>query len=159
MIVGQDPCPCGSGARYDQCCQPYLADRAQPPTAVALMRSRYTAYVVGNHGHLLRTWHPSTRPATLDLTGQPPWCRLDILRTEEGRQGDDRGLVEFVATARAGRQVRRLREISRFVREAGRWLYVAGDLVEDPAFAAGSVGRNDPCPCTSGRKFKKCCGR
>ncbi|WP_310600456.1 YchJ family metal-binding protein [Desulfobulbus sp.] len=156
------PCPCGSGLGYGQCCGPLLAGRARARTAEALMRSRYTAFVERNQAHLERTWHPSTRPADLALATQPNWCGLRIVATERGGEDDDQGLVEFVATALAGTEVITLHERSRFVREEGQWLYVAGRIVEPdqgPAACGGRIGRNDPCCCGSGRKFKKCCGR
>ncbi len=124
------------------------------------MRSRYCAYVLGDIPYVLRTWHPSTRPAAIDPAAIPDWCGLDILRTEQGQAGDDQGIVEFRATALLQGKVFILHEVSRFVREAGQWLYVAGDITADSAqagSAAPKAGRNAPCPCGSGKKFKKCC--
>lgn len=126
------------------------------------MRSRYTAYAERNISYLLRTWHPSTRPSVLDPATIPNWCGLQIVRTERGREDDGEGIVEFVATALMRNTLCTLHEISRFVRETGEWLYVTGDLLEDgkPAeIRPNKTGRNDPCPCGSGKKFKKCCGR
>lgn len=126
------------------------------------MRSRYTANIEKNVGYLLQTWHPSTRPSVLDPATIPNWCGLQIVRTERGREDDDEGIVEFVATALVRNKRCTLHEVSRFVREAGQWLYVTGDLLGDSEQAeirAGKTGRNDPCPCGSGKKFKKCCGR
>ena len=113
----QRPCPCGTGATYDACCGPLLANAEQASSPERLMRSRYTAHVVGNADHLFRTWHPRTRPddVTPDQTTQ--WTGLEILRTE----GDT---VEFVATRVGGR----MHEISRFEQRAGRWVYVDGDV-------------------------------
>lgn len=156
------PCPCGSGTAYGRCCGPLLAGQERARTAAALMRSRYTAFAEKNGAYLLQTWHPSTRPAELDLAGQPEWCGLRIVATERGGETDGAGLVEFVATALAGAKVLALHERSRFVREDGQWLYVSGQTIGKGARSAvgvGTVGRNDPCPCGSGRKFKKCCGR
>ena len=89
------------------------------------MRSRYSAYVLGLADYLLATWHPSTAPGELDL---PPlkWLGLD-LRT--ARTTGDAGVVEFVARCRDGGRARRLHEISRFVREAGRWYYIDGRIM------------------------------
>lgn len=91
------------------------------------MRSRFSAFATGGpemEGYLLATWHPSTRPTTLELDGSTRWRRLDVVRTEAGGPFDDRGIVEFAAhyTDDDGRGV--MRETSRFVREDGRWLYV-----------------------------------
>ena len=124
------------------------------------MRSRYTAYVFRNVEYLLGTWHASTRPAGIDPTVIPQWCGLQIVRTEAGSGDDDQGVVEFKAFARTGEKVFTLHEVSRFLREDGQWLYVDGDMQAEPSPGArvGKVGRNEPCPCGSGKKFKKCCG-
>jgi len=126
------------------------------------MRSRYTAFVERDRAYLVRTWHPSTRPSDLAVEVQPDWRGLRIVATEQGRVDDGEGMVEFVATALAGSDVLTLHERSRFVREDGQWLYVAGQNLESgqgPAARDGKIGRNDPCPCGSGRKLKKCCDR
>lgn len=155
-------CPCGSGIPYAVCCEPLLSGHTQAATAEALMRSRYTAYAERNIGYLLRTWHPSTRPSVLDPATMPDWCSLEIVRTERGGAGDEEGLVEFVATALLGKRLCKLHEASRFVREGGQWYYLDGDMTgagESVEADTAKVGRNDPCSCGSGRKFKKCCGR
>ena len=95
MITEKTPCPCGSGLPNDRCCGPLLAGTRQAATAEALMRSRYTAYCTGDTAYVLRTWHPSTRPATLDTDDQPQWRWLEIIRTAEGGQADDKGVVEL----------------------------------------------------------------
>lgn len=161
-VATDRPCPCCSGAFYGQCCQGVLSGLKQADTAEALMRSRYCAYVTGDGAYVRRTWHPSTRPAAVDIETTTPWCGLDILRTEQGRAEDEVGLVEFRATARTPRQTTVLHEVSRFAKVDGQWLYVDGDMVAADRVAgpsAGKVGRNAPCPCGSGRKFKKCCGQ
>ena len=150
-------CPCGSGQGYADCCGPYLSGAAQPPTALALMRSRYTAYARRDAAYLLASWHPDTRPAALDFSHDATeWAGLAIVRQEAGAAGDAEGVVEFVAACRQGGMTRRLRESSRFVKEAGVWLYWDGILAPD--VPAAKPGRNDPCPCGSGQKYKKCCG-
>lgn len=125
------------------------------------MRSRYTAYVVKDVGYLLRTWHPSTRPADLDPATIADWQSLQIIRTEKGLATDNEGIVEFIATALSQQKILSLHEVSRFVKEDGHWFYVDGDIKKNSppaAHAAKKAGRNDPCPCGSGKKFKKCCG-
>jgi SEC-C motif-containing protein len=147
---------------YRQCCEAVLSGRKRAATAEALMRSRYSAYVAGELDYLLRTWHPSTRPPALDADSITNWCGLEIIRTEQGQAEDAAGLVEFRATAGSLHQISVLHEVSRFVQEAGQWLYVDGDIIAEPPRAgrpASKVGRNDSCPCGSGKKFKKCCGR
>jgi SEC-C motif domain protein len=146
-----------SGFLYDYCCGAVLSGRKNAATAEDLMRSRYSAYVLGDASYLMRTWHSSTRPVDMDPATFPNWCGLEIIRTEKGRADDEEGVVEFKARAISRKKMIELHEVSRFVKEAGQWLYVAGDICEDGP-GAGDVGRNSPCPCGSGRKFKKCCG-
>ncbi len=124
-----EPCPCGSGAGYAGCCGRYHAGEQalQAPTAEALMRSRYSAYVRGLRDYLLATWHPSTRPAHLDP--DPPGLRWLGLEVKSHRQqDDDHATVHFVARHKQGGRAERLQETSRFVRENGRWIYVDGDV-------------------------------
>jgi SEC-C motif-containing protein len=120
-------CPCGSGRPLAECCGPYLAGSALPPDAEALMRSRYSAYVLGDAAYLLATWHPDTRPASLDLDQGPPakWLGLAVKRHEDS--GDGRAVVEFVARYKIGGRAHRLHESSRFVHEGGRWWYLDGE--------------------------------
>ncbi len=152
-------CPCGSGAGLDTCCGPIVAGAAAR-TAQALMRSRYTAHVIGDFGHLERTHAPETR-GTFDRTaaaGAIEWTGLEILASSGGGETDDTGTVEFAARFAQGGRAHVLHELSRFRRELGRWVYVDG--LSNPGAAPrgrGKVGRNDPCPCGSGKKYKKCC--
>jgi SEC-C motif domain protein len=122
----ESDCPCGSGMRYDQCCGPLHTGIATAPTALQLMRSRYSAFAVSDEAYLLATWHPTTRPASLDLDSTLKWRRLQILGLTGGTEQDDTGTVEFVAhywdTAR--NQYGRQHENSRFTCQDRRWLYV-----------------------------------
>lgn len=122
-----DPCPCGSGRPYTACCGPCHAG-TPAATAEALMRSRYSAYVLGLADYLLATWHPDTRPASLDLAadGNTKWLGLEV---KNHRSLDaDHATVEFVARYRIAGRGQRLHEQSRFVRENGCWLYVDGNF-------------------------------
>jgi SEC-C motif domain protein len=122
-------CPCQSGHAYAQCCAPLHRGEAIAETAEALMRSRYSAYVRGDADYLLATWHASTRPATLDSSDAAAtrWLGLDVRRHE--RHDSGHATVEFVARYRiAGAPAVRLHEVSRFVREDGRWFYVDGEF-------------------------------
>lgn len=154
-------CHCNSGRPYAECCEPLLSGDHAALTAEALMRSRYTAYVVRDIAYLLRSWHPSTRPDKIDPAAILEWRGLHIVSTEKGMEGDDEGVVEFKATSFSQKNPWELHEVSRFVKEDGQWLYVDGDIKNDPppvAKRTPKVGRNDPCHCGSGKKFKKCCG-
>ncbi|CUA82158.1 Uncharacterized conserved protein YchJ, contains N-and C-terminal SEC-C domains [Gulbenkiania indica] len=125
-------CPCGRPVPFDACCGRYLPPEAAPaPTAEALMRSRYTAYVMGNEPYLMATWHATTRPERLGLADEqsrPRWLGLSIVRSEGGQNTDTHGLVEFVARYKIQGRAFRLHETSRFLKEDGRWWYVDGDL-------------------------------
>jgi SEC-C motif-containing protein len=122
------PCPCGGG-RYAACCGRWIATGVPAPSAEALMRSRYTAFVLDAREHLLATWHPRTRPATIEAP-EPGlrWLGLEVRRYE--RQDADHATVEFVARSKLGGRAHRLHETSRFVREEGRWTYLDGDFPE-----------------------------
>lgn len=106
------------------CCGAYLLDGVLAPDAQALMRSRYSAFVLGHQGYLLATWHPDTRPATLELDAHAQWLGLQV--RDYQALDDDHAEVEFVARYRLGGKAVRLHECSRFVREAGVWFYVDG---------------------------------
>jgi SEC-C motif domain protein len=125
----QQTCPCGSGTSYDACCGRLHRGAAQAVSAEELMRSRYAAYAVGHGDHLFRTWHPRTRPAdpAMQAEGGLTWRGLEILDTVGGGQDDETGEVEFLARYRAGAVDGVLHERSRFVRRAGRWVYLDGD--------------------------------
>ena len=128
-IAPDDPCPCGSGDRFDGCYRPLL--RGGPaPTAELLMRSRYTAFVVGDTRHLVATWHPRTRPDDLTLDPAQRWIGLEIIDAVGGGQGDEDGVVEFRARWRHGRHQGELHERSWFVRRGGRWVYLDGTVDE-----------------------------
>lgn len=121
-------CPCGSGKSYPDCCTRYVDGSEAAPNAEALMRSRYTAYTSQREDYLLATWHASTRPSSLGFADEPPtkWIGLDVKRHEQ--QDADHATVEFVARYKVNGRAHRLHEVSRFVREAGQWFYVDGDL-------------------------------
>jgi SEC-C motif-containing protein len=129
------------------------------------MRSRYSAYVVHAIDYLGETLHPDhrgdwDRDATRKWAESSEWLGLSIVSTEQGRENDKEGWVEFNAAFRSEGEVQRHTERSRFRRAQGRWYYVDGDLPKPQTqrHEGPRVGRNDPCPCGSGRKFKKCCG-
>lgn len=124
-------CPCGSSNRFDDCCGRYLDQGQCAPTAEALMRSRYTAYVLGREAYLMESWSPATRPETLNLQdgSATKWIGLEVKRHE--LQDSTQAIVEFVARCKLNGRAHRLHEISRFVYEDGRWFYVDGDMKPD----------------------------
>jgi SEC-C motif-containing protein len=141
-----------------------VLDGVPAETAEALMRSRYTAYVRGAIDYLIDTHDASTR-GEVDRAGitswsrQTEWLGLEVLDTVRGGASDGEGIVEFIARGRSGGQPFEHRERSHFRRRDGRWFYVDGKQIREPTRVTTQVGRNDPCPCGSGMKYKRCHGR
>ncbi len=162
------PCPCASGAPEHLCCGPIVAGRAAH-TALELMRSRYTAYVRGAIDHIVASNAPETR-ATVNRDEAVRWSKntqwrgLEIVAHEGGGASDATGTVEFIARGTSQNIPFAQHERSRFRKDAGdgRWYYVDGDILPNvpvpSAKALATAGRNDACPCGSGKKFKKCHG-
>ncbi|GAA4898019.1 YchJ family protein [Tessaracoccus lubricantis] len=119
------PCPCDTGKPYERCCGRFHGGRPAP-TAVALMRSRYSAFALGLGDYLLETWHPTTRPPSLDLDATTRWTGLTIEGTEAGQAWDTTGVVQFAAAWSTPEGDGVLRERSRFTLVDGRWYYVDG---------------------------------
>ena len=119
-------CPCRKkreAETYAECCEPYHKGGEAAPTAEALMRSRYSAFALKDAAYLIATWHKSTRPSRIDFTPDQEWS---VLRIVSAAEQEDRATVEFVARSRIGRRIHELHEVSRFVREQGRWFYIDG---------------------------------
>ncbi len=120
-------CPCGSGALYQDCCEPYHLSLSAP-NAEKLMRSRYSAYVLGLEEYLLNTWHPNTRPQALNLKqDRTQWLGLEVKRFDPN---DEQAIVEFIARYKINGKAGKMQETSRFKRIATRWFYVDGDFTE-----------------------------
>jgi SEC-C motif domain protein len=117
-------CPCSSGLPYAECCGP-LHDGAAAPTAERLMRSRYSAFALGEADYLLTSWHPSTRPESIDLNPDQQWLSLEIVGRTGGGMLDTEGTVEFRARYRFEGDRYEQVENSRFVRVDKRWVYLA----------------------------------
>ena len=155
------PCPCGSGSNYELCCEPALTGSTPAPTAEKLMRSRFTAHVAQDYVYLHRTHRPTAHLPFVedpDDLGPMQWTKLVVHSHEPGKIPDT-AFVEFSAffTDEAGEHV--IQEKSEFVRVDGRWLYTRAVRAGPAPFksAAPKAGRNDPCPCGSGKKYKHCC--
>lgn len=151
-------CPCGSGLQYNACCLPYLQRTVPAPTPEALMRSRYCAYVNHDVDYLIATWDPALQPeqwrnAIEQSCRETHWQGLNVLGCASGSHTEE-GYVEFAARfadTAAPERIALMRERSRFLRRHDRWYYVDGVHLQ--------TGRNDRCPCGSGKKYKLCCGR
>ncbi|MFI2287911.1 YchJ family protein [Streptomyces niveus] len=124
------PCLCGLPASYGECCGRFHATTAAAPTAERLMRSRYSAFAVGNEPYLLSSWHPATRPTRVDLDPAMRWAGLEILATTEGSAFHTTGTVTFRARYTRRGEEGALHERSRFERHEGAWVYVDGTFVE-----------------------------
>lgn len=154
-------CPCQSGQKYVDCCDPYLAAKTTPPTAEALMRARYTAHHQYNFEFVKATIHPDARAQYFEWEvaewgERAKWTGLTIEETEGGGSDDSEGVVQFVAEYELDGDSHRLHERSFFAKHDGLWYYTHGVV---PQASSKKVGRNEPCPCGSGKKYKKCCGK
>ncbi|MDC7226366.1 MAG: YchJ family protein [Spirochaetales bacterium] len=156
-----EKCPCGSGKTYAECCEPYVRGKKLAPGPEELMRSRYTAYVKQEIDYIVDTHNPVRihrldRDATEKWAAESEWLGLEIMRTETN---GDEGVVEFVAKFKQDGVEYDHHEVSNFVKTDDEWFFDDGytpsaTVVRD----SPKVGRNDPCPCGSGKKYKKCCG-
>ena len=155
-------CACGSGAAFEACCGRYIEGKQPAPTAEALMRSRYTAFTRAAVDYVLETHSAKTREevsreAIEAWAKGSEWLGFELLGTEEGGPTDEHGVVRFRARYRQNGRIFEHLEIAEFQKEDGAWRFVTS--VTPPAQRdAPKVGRNDPCPCGSGKKHKKCCG-
>ena len=156
-----DECPRGSGALLEVCCGPIVDGKMLALTAEALMRSRYTAFVLGDLAHIERTYarekHGLGKGSSLERDIE--WVKLEILDKVGGGEEAATGIVEFAAHYHLNGRKGIHHERSNFRRDRGFWTYVDGEGLENAEVANIKIGRNAPCPCGSGKKFKKCCGK
>lgn len=158
-------CPCGSGKEFSACCEPYVKGIEAAPTAEALMRSRYSAYVKEEIQYLKDTLTKAqqsdfSNEDTRKWAKESKWLGLEIQKTEEGGPDDSRGLVEFEAHFETNGEKQTHHETAVFEKEGKNWLY-SGTIApqgETVRRTEPKIGRNEPCPCGSGKKYKRCCG-
>jgi len=165
MVTDPD-CPCGSKRPFSSCCEPYITGKADAPTAEALMRARYSSYATGRIDFIESSQAPEgresfDRDSAAKWSKESTWLGLRIVAAKDGQPGDDAGVVNFIAAYSQKGEEYEHHEIARFRREGGRWLFVDGESPKPKAETNPhrSIGRNDPCHCGSGKKFKKCHGR
>lgn len=158
-------CHCGSGKDYSECCEKLIRGKGSAVTAEELMRARYSAFVECEIDFILSTAspdqpNPMTREAVKKWAENTEWKGLEILKTEKGGADDSDGIVEFKAYSAVDNTMQAHHERARFVKKGKKWLFEDGEPVapEQIKREAPKTGRNDPCPCGSGKKFKKCCG-
>jgi SEC-C motif-containing protein len=157
-------CHCGSGIAYSNCCEPFITGAQQAETAEQLMRSRYAAYVEVRMDFIFETTHPDHRQGydhagTKEWAEKSEWLGLEIIDTIRGGVEDAVGQVEFIARFRDKGEQREHHENAQFVKENDHWFFTEGSMVKPKPLTVNKVGRNDPCLCGSGIKYKKCCGR
>lgn len=157
-------CPCSSKIDYADCCGPRHSGEKPAETAEALMRSRYAAFAKQEIGYLMSTVHPdfsddANEEDTRNWAARAHFTGLTIKRTEKGGVDDDEGIVEFVARYTDQGREAVYHEVGNFKKHEGRWYFTEGyePKPETIRRALPKVGRNDPCPCGSGKKYKKCC--
>lgn len=157
-------CPCGSGTRYSECCEQVISGVKPANTAEQLMRARYSAYVLAKMDFIFESTHPDHRQ-DYDHAGTKTWAEtaewqgLEIISTNKGQDSDSVGEVEFVARFIEKGDNREHREAGQFKRKDGQWYFTEGHMVRSKPLAVTKIGRNDPCTCGSGLKYKKCCGK
>ncbi len=158
-------CPCGSEKSFEACCEPLLKGERSAQTAEELMRSRYTAYVKSEGDYILETTHPDQREqidkkSILDWSKNSEWLKLELIDTSQGGAEDSEGHIEFIAHYRKKGVKNEHHEIAQFLKKDDKWYFNDGQAPTPVQVVRTSpkVGRNNPCPCGSGKKFKKCCG-
>ena len=159
-------CPCLSDLEYKDCCGLFHRGERDAATAEELMRSRYSAYAMQEIDYLIETTSPSQRKyhdreSLQTWAEDTKWKKLEIVETREGTSEDSKGHVEFIAYYEENKKDKIHHELSLFKKIKGKWYYHNGRMLANQTMIREQpkVGRNDPCPCGSGKKYKKCCGR
>lgn len=157
-------CPCGSGNPYSKCCEQIISGGRPATTAEQLMRARYSAYVFAKMDFVFESTHPDHREGydhdgTKKWAETADWLGLEIIDTSRGGAEDSVGEVEFIARFSENGNNREHHEAGQFERKDGLWYFTEGQMVRPKPLTVTKVGRNDPCTCGSGLKYKKCCGK
>jgi len=142
-------CPCQSGKKFSVCCQPIIQGKQKATTALQLMRSRFSAFTLGEIQYLLDSWHPDFRTNSLDLDPSIHWVKLEIIDSSQS-------MVHFRAYSLITDQVNILEEKSQFEKIENQWYYRTGDIIPTQPY---KIARNSRCLCGSGKKFKQCCDK
>jgi len=151
-------CPCASGKALNECCRPFIKGLALPKQAESLMRSRYSAYVLGEFQYIYDTYTTdSQKSLSVDdiqaSAANTRWCRLEVVNTSNEA---NEAFVEFIAYYVVDGNAFAMHERSRFLKERQQWLYASGEMLANTGKI--DIGRNEKCLCASGKKFKRCCG-
>lgn len=160
----QQQCNCGSGKPLAQCCLPIIEGQTPARTPEELMRARFTAHAIKNYPFLVESVHPDHREGVSveelnEWSAKIDWEELEVHSATPG-ETEDQGEVSFSAYYSINGTPQELREDAAFARENGRWYYVDGHVHGREPYVREQprIGRNEPCPCASGKKYKKCCG-
>ena len=160
-----EQCPCGTGKTYAECCEPVIKGVRPAQSAEELMRSRYSAYAKVETDYIFETTHPKHREG-YDVAGTKEWAEsaewqsLEIVSVKGGTEADTTGEVEFIARYSEKGEPKVHHELALFKKEKDVWFFTDGKAVtQKPVVRAPKIGRNDPCSCGSGQKYKKCCGK
>jgi SEC-C motif-containing protein len=163
MTEDNKTCPCGSGASFAECCEPVINGTREPETAEELLRARYSAFATHTIDFIVDSTHTRARKdIDLDFIREwsetSTWNGLEIIDTKH--VSDNKTVISFEARFTQNGEDHRHREKSLFEREDGEWRFVTGDELKNPTvrYETPPPGRNDPCPCGSGKKYKKCHG-
>ncbi|MBT3984111.1 MAG: YchJ family protein [Bacteriovoracaceae bacterium] len=157
-------CYCGSSKEFEKCCSPYISGAENAPTAEATMRARYSAFASGSIDFVEKTHHPKSddefdREETESWAKNSDWQGLKIIEVNQGSATDTKGTVEFVASYSNSGAALDHHELATFEKIDGMWFFEDGKVFHSPLKrSAPKLGRNDPCSCGSGKKFKRCCG-
>lgn len=156
-------CPCGNETPYSNCCEPIISGKKPAETPEQLMRARYSAHVMVEIDFLIESIHPDHREGlghkeTKNWAENSEWYGLEIISTAGGGEKEKTGEVEFVVNFRDKQGRRSHHERAQFLRQRKKWFFTEGTMVKAAPAIAEKIGRNDPCPCGSGSKYKKCCG-
>ncbi len=156
-------CHCGREKAYEDCCGAIISGKKKALIAEDLMRSRYSAHVEVETDYIVNTFAMETRPVNereeiKAWASETQWEYLEVISTKDGLETDSTGYVEFKAWFREQGKPDFIHENSFFRKENDHWYYVSGEVPKAlPVISNKTVGRNDPCPCGSGKKYKKCC--
>lgn len=164
--MNENLCPCGSGKTFEDCCKGIIDGSRKAITAEDLMRARYSAYATGAIDFIMNSTLPEERKncdrKEIELwSKESEWEGFQLISSEAGGATDEEGKIEFVATYKTRGQTIDHHEISTFKKIGQTWFFADGKMVTQKPYirATPKVGPNDPCPCGSGKKFKKCCGK
>jgi len=157
-------CPCGSKKSLTECCETIIQGKQPAKTPEALMRSRYTAYALGDMEYIAETMRGEATKAfdpksALEWSQNATWLGLEVIDAPSIKEDENVGFVEFIAHYIYNHKQQSVHERSEFHRENQCWYYVTGTPGRKKPQKAEKIGRNDACPCESGKKYKKCCGQ